>query len=97
MLDLQGKTARALLKFCEDHDYNPTGLGELRACVSALERGRRGDALAAFSRIPLGGMGTFGDWLPPHKYANESREYVASVFDALVFRWVYLMKQLETS
>jgi hypothetical protein len=97
MHSLEAKTGRALLKFCVDHDYNPAGLSELRACVGALEGGRRGDALMAFARIPLGGMGTFGDWLPPHKYANESQEYVAAVFDSLLFRWVYLMKQLETT
>lgn len=91
----QAKTARALLKFCEDHGYAPGGLKDLRTCVKALEYGRLDEALAAFKRIPLGGMGTFGDWTPPAAFASETPEYAERVFDALLSRWMHLMALLE--
>ena len=94
-LGLEARAAAALLSFCETHGYNPEGLADLSACVSALKWGRMGPALSAFGRIPLGGMGTFGDWSPRPQYPHETDDYVAAVFDALLFRLSHLMGLLR--
>jgi hypothetical protein len=88
--------ARSLLRFCEAHRYAEAGLTDLRACVKALGKGDRAGALAAFRRIPLGGMGTFGDWLPTPVYEHETDEDARCVFDALLARWAYLMRALDS-
>jgi hypothetical protein len=92
---LEARAAAALLAFCESHGKDPEGLADLRACASALKWGRVDAALSAFGRIPLGGMGTFGDWSPMPQYPHETEDYVMAVFDALLFRLVYLMGLLR--
>jgi hypothetical protein len=94
MLKPAAEASTALLKFCEDHDRTE-GLANLRACHKELKSGHPDKAVEAFRRIPLGGMGTFADWLPPAKYPHETPEYVSSVFEALLFWFVYFMRQLE--
>jgi hypothetical protein len=94
-LRLEARAAAALLTFCESHGYNPDGLVELSPCASALKWGRVDPALSAFARIPLGGMGTLGDWSPRPKYPHETDDYVIAVFDALLFRLSYLMGLLR--
>jgi hypothetical protein len=95
MVKPAARASAALLKFCEDHGKSAEGLADLRACVKELKRGRQERAVEAFGRIPLGGMGTFADWLPEPKHPQETAEYVSSVFDALLFRFVHFMRLLE--
>ena len=86
------QAARALLKFCEDHQ-RPYPL--LNDCIAALETGDRLATTRAMSKIPFGGMGTFNDWIPPVVFEHETGDYVWTVFEALTERWYRLMKLLE--
>ena len=95
MVKPAAEATAALLKFCEDHGKNPESLVELRVCADALKWGRREKAVEAFRRIPLGGMGTFADWVPATKYPHETDGYVSSVFEALLFRFAHFMRLLE--
>jgi hypothetical protein len=94
-LSFEASMARSLLRFCEEHGYSDAGLADLRTCTKALTVGDRDAALAAFRQIPLGGMGTFGDWLPGRVFEHETDEYAKCIFDALLARWSYLMRALE--
>src|SRR5262245_60323516 len=61
---LEARATRALIKFYSDHQDTRPALGDLRACLAALEVGEKSNAIAASSRVPLGKDG-FGDWWPP--------------------------------
>lgn len=50
-----------------------------------------GTAIKAFQAVPLGGNGCFNDWYPTVVFAHEDREYVATVFEALVSNWSLMM------
>src|SRR4051794_28234912 len=76
------QSTRALLKFCEDHDA-PDKARALRAVLTALEADDRLAATRAFKAIPFGGNGSFADWFPPAKFANETPDYTEQVFIAL--------------
>jgi hypothetical protein len=91
----QRRATRALLKFCDDHGYNVAGVQDIRACLAALEAGERSTAVAAFKRVPIGGMGCFNDWWPPAIGPLETEEYASAVFDALVYEWHRRMTTLE--
>ena len=86
------RATRALLKFCEDHGYESTGVDGIRQCLDALERGDMQGAAEHFRRVPLGGNGCFNDWWPPVVFPNETQEYVWAVFEALTANWSLLMK-----
>jgi hypothetical protein len=89
----EARATRALLKFCSDHECTHPALGDLPACLAALEVGEKSNAIAASSRVPLGKDG-FGDWWPPSTSPQEGEEYARVVFEALVERWYRLMKVL---
>jgi len=92
-MDWQLRVTRALLKFCEDHDYPSMGLTEIRQSLKALERSDLRTAVECYRRVPLGGrMGYFDDWLPPVVFPRETAEYVQIVFRALVNEWDRAMK-----
>ena len=84
--------ARALLKFCRDHQYPAGGLVDLEACVTALESGEFRATVTSFRRIPFGGNGCFNNWCPPVVYEHEDRVYVSAVFDALCERFHRLFR-----
>lgn len=88
----QRRATQALLIFCEDHGYNVGGVQELRTCLTALERKDMRSAVEAYSRVPLGRMGCFDDWLPPAVFPHETADYARAVFEALVTQWTLLMK-----
>jgi hypothetical protein len=88
----QLRATRALIKYCEDHGYDVGGVQELRTCLKALNRKDMKSAVEAYSRIPLGGMGCFDDWLPPAVFTHETADYARAVFEALVTEWNLLMK-----
>lgn len=94
-LEVQIQTTRTLIKFCEDHDYRSLFLDDMRSCLNALQRGKVVDALAAFKKVPLGGMGCFNDWLPPAKFSNETPAYTSDLFKVLVGHWNLMMKALS--
>ena len=92
-IDWQLRVTRALLKFCEDHNYPSLGLTEIRQSLKALERSDLKTAVECYRRVPLGGrMGYFDDWLPPVVFPRETAEYVQIVFRALVNEWDRAMK-----
>lgn len=92
-IDWQRKVTRALLKFCEDHNYPSSGLTEIRECLKALERSDLKSAVESYRSVPLGGrMGYFDDWLPPVVVPRETAEYVQIVFQALLNEWARVMK-----
>ena len=92
-LEWQHKVTKALLKFCEDHEYPALGLTEIRDCLKALERRDIKTALEAFRKVPLGGrMGYFDDWLPPVVFEHETPEYIQIVFQVLINEWDRVMK-----
>ena len=88
----QSRATKALIKFCEDHDYDVDGVEDLRACLKSLERNNIESAVQAYLRIPIGGMGCFDDWLPAAVFSHETPEYSRAVFEALVTQWSLLMK-----
>jgi len=88
----QRRATRALIKFCEDHQYDVGGVQELRVCLKALDRKDMESAVQAYLRVPLGGMGCFDDWLPATRFAHETTDYARAVFEALVTQWNLLMK-----
>jgi hypothetical protein len=95
-IGLQKGVTRALLKFCEDHNYPDTGLAEVRQCLEALEQGDIKTADQAFQQVPLGGrMGYFDEWVPPVVFSHETPEYVHFVFAALVAQWRSTMNVSE--
>lgn len=89
---VQISAARALLKFCIDHQYKSRHLGGLRQCIAALDDRDMEAAVRAFKAVPLGGNGCFNDWYPPVVFEHEDREYVATVFEALVANWSLMME-----
>jgi hypothetical protein len=88
----QQRAARALIKFCKDHDYDYPAISDLHRCLKALEFGNIKAAVEAYQKVPLGGMGCFNDWLPPVVFSNETPEYVQAVFEALTSQWSLLMR-----
>lgn len=88
---LQLRATRALLKFCEEHGDDTSGLKDIRACIAALEANETQKALASYRKVPLGGAGCFDDWFPPVVYEHETGEYVSAVFEALISRWIQMM------
>jgi len=90
--DTMQTAARALLKFCRDHQYPEGGLVHLQGCVSALEIDDFRTALTHFGRMSFGGMGRFDDWFPPVIYEYEDEAYVTAVFEALVERFYRLFR-----
>jgi hypothetical protein len=93
-VDVQIQTTKTLIKFCEDHDYQSPFLDDMRSCLKALQQGKIAVALAAFKKVPLGGMGCFNDWLPPTKFPNETSTYVSDLFNILVGHWNLMMQRL---
>ena len=91
-IHFQKRAARALIKFCEDHEYNAKGVADLRACLKALEWGDVKSAVEYYQKVPIGGMGCFNDWLPPVVFSHETPEYVEAVFEALVTQWSLAMQ-----
>jgi hypothetical protein len=81
----------ALLKFCRDHNAPESGLVEVQSCLGALQQQDIGLAMRHFRAVPLGGMGSFGDWFPPVVFQHEDPDYVWTVFEALTERWYRLM------
>ncbi len=93
-LGWQRKVTKALLKFCEDHQYPSLGLSEIRECLSALERDDVEEAVTSFRRVPLGRrMGYFDDWAPPIAYTHETEDYLEVTFQALLNEWDRVMKR----
>ena len=84
-LALAIRTARALIKFCDEHDGQLKS-AQLHALVTALEADDRPTATRVFKSM-LGGNGSFADWFPPVKFENETPEYVQEIFEALTGRW----------
>lgn len=82
--------ARALLKFCRDHQYPEGGLVHLQGCVTALESSDFKTSLTHFGRMSFGGMMRFDDWYPSVVYEYEDGAYVTAVFEALVERFCRL-------
>jgi len=92
-IDWQRKVTRALLKFCEDHNYPSFGLTDIRECLKALEGSDIKNAVECYRKVPLGGrMGYFDDWLPPVVFPRETAEYVQIIFQALLNEWNRVMK-----
>jgi len=92
-MDWQRKVTKALLKFCEDHEYPSLGLTEVRECLKELERGEIKTAVEFHRRVPLGRrMGYFDDWSPPVLFPHETQEYLQVVFQALLNEWDRVMK-----
>ncbi len=85
------RATRALLKFCRDHQLPEGNLVHIQGCLDALQSQDIGAAMRHFKAVPLGGMGTFHDWLPPVVFAHEDPDYVWGVFEALTERWARLM------
>lgn len=94
---VQERATQALIKFCDDHDYDVDGVEELRTCVKALKRKDMKKAYDIYQTIPLGGMGCFDDWLPPVVFKHETPEYVRGVFEALITQWSLLMQLTKPS
>lgn len=88
----QQQATRTLIKFCEDHGYDVGGVQELRICLRALDINGVKSAVEAYLRIPLGGMGSFVDWLPPVVFPQETPDYVRALFESLVTQWSLLMR-----
>lgn len=88
---VQLPAARALLKFCIDHQYGSRHLEDIRQCIAALEARDIEAAVKAFQAVPLGGNGCFNDWYPPVVFEHEDREYAATVFEALISNWSLMM------
>ena len=86
------RATRALLKFRREHGYPEAGLIHVVACVAALEAEDFRRAVQHFRALPLGGMGTFNDWVPDVVHDHEDVDYVSAVSDALLERWVRLMR-----
>jgi hypothetical protein len=92
-IDWQVRVTRALIKFCEDHNYPSLGLTEIRESLKALERSDLETAVERYRKVPLGGrMGYFDDWLPPVVFPRETAEYVQIVFRALLNEWDRVMR-----
>lgn len=88
------KVTKALVKFCEDHEYPSEGLKSLRDCVAALEQADLKSAVEFYRKVPLGRrMGYFDDWSPPAVFPHETPEYVQVVFQALLNEWGRVMKR----
>lgn len=90
-IHVQLPAARALLKFCVDHKYGSRHLADIRQCIAALEARDMDAAVKAFESVPLGGNGCFNDWYPPAVFEHEDRDYVSTVFEALVSNWSLMM------
>jgi len=92
-LDWQVRVTRAVIKFCEDHNYPSLGLTEIRESLKALERGDLETAVEQYRKVPLGGrMGYFDDWLPPVIFHHETADYVQIVFRSLLNEWDRVMR-----
>ncbi|MCX5659126.1 MAG: hypothetical protein NTW19_05305 [Planctomycetota bacterium] len=87
------RATRALLKFCDDRGHKVHAVGEIRACLAALEAGEESNAVAAFGRVYMGKEG-FNEWWPPAIPPSETKEYACAVFEALVERWSRMMSSL---
>jgi hypothetical protein len=68
----QKLATQALIKFCEDHGHDVQGVNELRVCLQALLSNDIHNAVEAYLRGPMGGMGRFDDWLPPVVFDHEN-------------------------
>jgi hypothetical protein len=91
---------RALIEFCEDHDYPVGGLEPVRRCHEALKRDDVVGAVVAFKSAPLGGMGCFNDWIPVPKHANQTPQNLADMFEVVMTKWTkwsWTMKCLAES
>jgi hypothetical protein len=92
-IELKTILTRTLLKFCEDHNYPPLGLTDVRQCLEFLERRDLESAVKAFKKVPLGGrMGYFDEWCPQPAFKHETSEYVQVVFAAITAQWASTMK-----
>jgi hypothetical protein len=94
-LDSQIRTTKALIKFCEDHNFVSTRLELLKDCAAALEHNDVQRAVMINHQLPTGGNGALNDWWPPVVFPHETEEYVWAVFEALVTHWKLLMNLLE--
>jgi hypothetical protein len=92
-INWQLRVTRALLKFCEDHNYPSLGLTEIRESLNSLVQGDIETAVEWYRKVPLGGrMGYFDDWLPPIVFPHETAEYLQIVFQALLTEWDRVMR-----
>ena len=87
------RATKALIKFCEEHDFDLIYFSKLKDCLNFLEEGEVSNAYEVFKQIPSGKDG-FGDWWPPVVYQKETEEYVWAVFEGLYERWCRLMDLL---
>jgi hypothetical protein len=86
---LQIEATRALIKFITEHHG---ALDEdLNKCLLALESGETERAVEYAKLIKPYGMGSLTDWFPPVVYENETKEYVATVLNALVRHWCHMI------
>ena len=88
------RATKALIKFCEEHDFDLIYFPKLQDCLNYLEKGEVTNAYEAYTQIPSGKDG-FGDWWPPVTHPNETEEYVWAVFEGLHERWCRLMDSLK--
>ena len=89
-IHVQRPAARALIRFCEEH-AKPVPKG-LRDCLQCLEQNDVAGAVLAYLEVPLGGNGTFNDWYPYLVTPDAEREYVMTIFEALVGHWSLSMR-----
>jgi hypothetical protein len=86
---LQLEATRALIKFITEHNGEIDG--DLNKCLLALESGDTLRAVEAAKLVKPFGMGSLTDWFPPVVYENETKEYVATVLNALVRHWCHMI------
>jgi hypothetical protein len=85
------RTTRALIKFCEDHDYDLVHIAQIKKCLANLEKGRISEATENYLAVPHCKDG-FWDWWPQKKFPHETDDYVWAVFEGLAERWARLME-----
>jgi len=88
----QGRSTRALIKFCEEHHYPPDELREMKVCLRWLTLGSIKRAVEGYNRISIRRSGSLSDWQPPVVFDYETPEYAQAVFEALTTQWELLMK-----
>ena len=91
MYEKEIRFTKAVLKFCVEHKYQTTYIGDIEECLRHLENHDIKNALHAYSNIPFGGNGCFNDWFPPVVFKHENGEYAWTVFEALVGSWTTIM------
>lgn len=86
----QAAACRTLVKFCEDHRLEDAkALNLIRTSLTQHESGDFAKAKASFDQIWLGKEGLYDWW--PAALEGENREYVRTIFLALMERWIRLM------